>query len=74
MEIPELSDATEGLTEAAQEARSLISWLPDPHVCESCNEYCKATVVFDPRMVEYTDAWECPSCGQAYYRDEPWNE
>lgn len=79
MEIPELSDATEGLTEAAQEARSLIPWLPSPMVCPTCNDYCRADRKYDPQTAAFhpmgmAPTWYCESCETHYRREEPWHE
>ena len=76
--LPTFDDVREGVQSASdsvqEHGRNLIPWLPDPPNCERCGAMMYATVTFDSRMVQYTNAWECRAdgCnGPMRYRDDP---
>ena len=73
--LPTFGDATDALEAAVDtvqdHGRTLIPWLPDPPRCD-CGAMMYATETFDPRMVEYVNAWECRACDAPdRYRDDP---
>ena len=65
-----LSDALEnGVERAHKETKVLCDWLPDPKICESCGAYTDATEDFVAEQAMIVEIWECPECGDRYYRD-----
>ena len=74
-DLPTFGDVSDGVSDAVDtlqdHGRPLIPWLPDPPRCE-CGALMYATVSWDPRMVEYANAWECRACDAPdRYRDDP---
>lgn len=67
MDLPEFAD--EGVENTKQQARNLISWLPDPHTCD-CGALCKAKTEYVENQAMHMDVWDCPECEKRYYRDE----
>jgi hypothetical protein len=67
-DIPTLTDAKRAVK---REARNLISWLPDPHVCDHCGSYCTAEEQFVEEQAIYMKVWQCPNedCGARYHRE-----
>ena len=77
VDLPTFDDVRDGVqstTETVQaHGRTLIPWLPDPQKCE-CGAMMYATETFDPRQVEYVNAWECRAEGcdaPDRYRHDP---
>lgn len=67
MDLPELG---KGVEETKSQAKNLISWLEDPHMCE-CGAYCDSDVQYVERQAMAVKVWVCPNeeCGKRYYRD-----
>jgi ribosomal protein L37AE/L43A len=62
-------EAAENAAESVkQKARGqLIKWL-DHHECD-CGSICEAKTDFVERQAMIMEIWECPDCGNRYYRD-----
>jgi hypothetical protein len=57
-----------GIEKTKQETKNLCPWLPDPHKC-SCGAYCDATQDYVASQALVMDIWECPECGDRYFRN-----
>lgn len=74
MDLPTFSEATDAASDAAQEARTLIPWLPDPPQCPGCGTLQSASETFDPDQALYVTSWYCPECDQHRYREPEYGE
>jgi hypothetical protein len=52
-----------------QETKNLCPWLEPPKKCESCGAYTDATRDYVAQQAMVMDIWECPKCGDRYFRN-----
>jgi len=57
-----------GIEQVEKETKNLCPWLPDPHKCD-CGAYCDATKDFVKSQALVMGIWQCPECGDRYYRN-----
>lgn len=66
VDIPDL-DPTD---EIQEKATQFIPWLPNPKTCEECGAVCEPTTAFVEQQALIMPIYECPDCGQRYFREE----
>ncbi len=71
-EIPGFDKAADSVSEAKEQSRRLIPWLPDPKTCDHCGSLCEADHQYVEEQCIPMDVWQCPNedCNARYYRDE----
>lgn len=63
--------AEKAVEEAQDQAKELVSWIPDPYECDECGYYCDAEYQYVTGQAKYCKVWQCPNeeCGNRYYRE-----
>jgi len=65
-----IKEAQEAAESARETVKNLCPWLPDPYQCDDCGGvYCDAKVDYVAEQAMIVDIWECPNCGNRYYRN-----
>jgi len=65
-----LQESAKAAKEKVEEGtKNLCPWIEDPYRCDSCNSYCDATQDFVESQALVMDIWECPECGDRYFRN-----